>query len=297
MQLNLPRDVLAGSADFEPFQTPEQYRPLHLPAGADAAIRTAAAMLSGARQPVIVTGGGIKNPGAHEPALALAEALGCPLVSAPGHGDGLPFGHPLVAGQMGPRGNPVASRLVREADVILALGTRLGFNSTFYSYDNINREAAIIQVELEPTAIGRFFPVKLGIWADAPTAAAQLTDAVKALGDRAAADSWVSDFQAERRTYLEERDAAADMGHPTQPSGLFQALAVQDAAITMDAGTLCMGRRRAQLCAPTAAGLRTGGLLPPPVGDQGSPAERPVVSHGRWQLRHDRLRARRSNTA
>ena len=46
VQLNLPRDVLAGSTDFEPFQTPEQYRPLHLPAGADAAIRTAAAMLS-----------------------------------------------------------------------------------------------------------------------------------------------------------------------------------------------------------------------------------------------------------
>ena len=40
---------------------------------------------------------------------------------------------------MGPRGNPVASKLVKEADVILAIGTRLGFNSTFYSYDNINK--------------------------------------------------------------------------------------------------------------------------------------------------------------
>ncbi|MGB1081984.1 MAG: thiamine pyrophosphate-binding protein [Alphaproteobacteria bacterium] len=287
VQLNLPRDVLAGSADFEPFQTPEQYRPLHLPAGADAAIRTAAAMLSGARQPVIVTGGGIKNPGAHEPALALAEALGCPLVSAPGHGDGLPFGHPLVAGQMGPRGNPVASRLVREADVILALGTRLGFNSTFYSYDNINREAAIIQVELEPTAIGRFFPVKLGIWADAPTAAAQLTDAVKALGDRAAADSWVSDFQAERRTYLEQRDAAADMGHPTQPSGLFKALRgvlPQDAAITMDAGTLCLQATDAlnyhaphSLFTPLDFGL-VGFSFACGLGIKAARPERPVVS-------------------
>ena len=187
---------------------------------------------------------------------------------------------------MGPRGNPVASRLVREADVILALGTRLGFNSTFYSYDNINREAAIIQVELEPTAIGRFFPVKLGIWADAPTAAAQLTDAVKALGDRAAADSWVSDFQAERRTYLEQRDAAADMGHPTQPSGLFKALRgvlPQDAAITMDAGTLCLQATDAlNYCALQPvhpAGLRAGRLLlRRRSGDQGSLPERPVVS-------------------
>ena len=49
---------------------------------------------------------------------------------------------------MGPRGNPVASKLVKDADVILALGTRLGFNSTFYSYDNINREAKIIQIDI-----------------------------------------------------------------------------------------------------------------------------------------------------
>ena len=56
---------------------------------------------------------------------------------------------------MGPRGNPVASRLVKNADVILAIGTRLGFNSTFYSYENINRQAKIIQIELENTMLGK----------------------------------------------------------------------------------------------------------------------------------------------
>ena len=89
--------------------------------------------------------------------------LNAPIVTSPGHGDAIPLGHPLNAGQMGPRGNAVASRLVKEADVILALGTRLGFNSTFYSYDNINRDAAIIQIEMEPTAIGRFFRLRLDL--------------------------------------------------------------------------------------------------------------------------------------
>ena len=50
---------------------------------------------------------------------------------------------------MGPRGNPVASKIVKEADLILAIGTRLGFNSTFYSFDNINKNAKIVQIELE----------------------------------------------------------------------------------------------------------------------------------------------------
>ncbi len=244
VQINLPRDVLSGQAEMEDFQSPDEYRPASRPAANADAIAQAADMLRNAGRPVIVTGGGIKNTGGHEQACALAEALNCPIVTAPGHGDAIPFGHPLNAGQMGPRGNPVASRLVKEADVILALGTRLGFNSTFYSYDNINRDAAIIQVELEPSAIGRFFPVRLGIWADAPTAAMQLTNAVGALEQRAEAEAWTAQLKTERAAYLEKRDAdASTADEPMQPSGLFRALRgvlPEDAAVTMDAGTLCL---------------------------------------------------------
>ena len=204
----------------------------------------AAKLLRTAKQPVIVAGGGIKNSGGHAAATALAEALNAPVVTAPGHGDAVPFGHPLNAGQMGPRGNPVASRLVRQADVILALGTRLGFNSTFFSYDNINEQAEIIQVELDPTAIGRHFPVAIGIWADARTAAGQLRDAVGTLDARAEVDAWTSGFKDERSAYLQKRDADAVMDpQPIQPSGLFRKLRdvlPRDAAITMDAGTLCL---------------------------------------------------------
>ena len=241
--LNLPRDVLAARAEFPPFQAPESYRSQSLPLGATEAVAQATRMLAGARRPVIVAGGGIKNSGGFAPALALAEALGAPVVTSPGHGDAIPFGHPLNAGQMGPRGNAVASRLVREADVILALGTRLGFNSTFYSFDNINRDAEIIQVELDPTAIGRHFPVTLGIWGDAPGVAGQLRAALDSLHVRAGAEAWTIAFQAEREKFLAERDAAAVESHPIQPSGLFKVLRdvlPRDAAVTMDAGTLCL---------------------------------------------------------
>ena len=243
VQLNLPRDVLAAQAEFPAMQTPDGYRNMSVPAGHSDEIAQATKMLAGAERPVIVAGGGIKNTRGHEAATALAEELGCPIVTSPGHGDAIPFGHPLNAGQMGPRGNAVASRLVKEADVILALGTRLGFNATFYSYDNINRDAEIIQVELEPTAIGRFFPVKLGIWADAPSAAAQLTNALKGMKNRATAEAWNKGFQAERKAFLTTRDAEAIETNPMQPSGLFKALRgvlPADAAVTMDAGTLCL---------------------------------------------------------
>ncbi|TNF86524.1 MAG: thiamine pyrophosphate-binding protein [Gammaproteobacteria bacterium] len=244
VQLNLPRDILSATSEFGPLQQPKAYRNQGVPAAADAVIDEAARILRAAKKPVIVTGGGIKNTGGHEDALALAEALNAPVILAPGHGDALPFGHRLNAGQMGPRGNVVASRLAQEADVILALGTRLGFNSTFYSYDNINAQADIIQVELEPTAIGRYFPVRLGIWADARAAARQLTAALEKLEAGAEVEAWTRAWIDEREAYLRQRDADADTTpQPIQPSGLYRKLRAvlpNNAAMTMDAGTLCL---------------------------------------------------------
>ena len=247
VQINLPRDVLSGQADYEGligFQQPHSYRSQFLPAGSSAAIAQAASLLMNAKSPLIIAGGGIKNTDGHEQVIALASAMNTPIVTSPGHGDAIPFAHPLNAGQMGPRGNPVASRLAKEADVILALGTRLGFNSTFYTYDNINKDAAIIHVELEPTAIGRFFPIELGIWGDAPTVATQITSAITAMKHRAEIEAWTQTFTSDRKAYLAKRDADAVMDDsPMQPSGLFKTLRgviPQDAAITMDAGTLCL---------------------------------------------------------
>ena len=128
--------------------------------------------------------------------------------------------------------------------MILALGTRLGFNSTFFSYDNFNEQAAIIQVELEPTAIGRYFPVALGIWADARTAARQLCDALTNMERRTEVEAWTRRYREERTAWLEQRDTEAETEtHPIQPSGLFKVLRdvlPRNAAITLDAGTLCL---------------------------------------------------------
>ncbi len=244
VQLNLPRNVLSGQAEFAAMQNPSDYRPVSVQAAPESSITQAAGLLNNAARPVIMVGGGIKNTAAGAHAMALAEAYNIPVVSSPGHGDAVPFGHPLNAGQMGPRGNPVASRLVKEADVILALGTRIGFNATFYSYDNINKAAKIIHVEQEPTAIGRYFPVEMGIWGDAPTVAMQLLAAADRLSQRAEAQSWSDALKTERAGFLARRDAEALIeGNPIQPSGLYKTLrdiCPQNSAYTMDAGTLCL---------------------------------------------------------
>ena len=244
VQINIPRDILAESANFDTFQKPETYRLKSLPVASPDSIKRVSEMIANAKNPIIIIGGGIKNSEGHLEVLALAEKLNIPIIISPGHGDAISFSHPLNAGQMGPRGNIVASRLAKEADLILALGTRLGFNSTFYSYDNININASIIQVEVEPTAIGRYFPIALGILGDAKQIATQINETDINQKFLKEVNHWTKEFQLEREEYLNNRELNADMNlQPIQPSGLFKELRSvipKDAIITMDAGTLCL---------------------------------------------------------
>ena len=244
VHINLPRDILSSSTAPPDIQQPNEYRTCRPPIATPDDIAKAVELLAGATQPVIVAGGGIKNSKDNEHTLALAELLNAPIVTSPGHGDGIGFEHPLNAGQMGPRGNPVACELTRQADVIVALGTRLGFNSTFYTYADLNPHAKIIQVELDARAIGRFFPVAVGIWADAPAVAGQLVEALKLAGLHQSAEAWRRQFEKKRRTFLAERDAQADLERvPIEPNALFRALRdrmPKNVIYTMDAGTLCL---------------------------------------------------------
>ena len=243
VHLNLPRDVLSGQFDYNDELKPFEYRNHSVPLGDLEKIQAAAKLLKNSKKPVIIAGGGIKNAQGQNHTIPLAELLNCPIVTSPGHGDAVPFAHPLNAGQMGPRGNPVASKLVKEADVILALGTRLGFNSTFYSYDNINIHARIIHIEIEPAAIGRFFPVSIGIWGDASEISDQLLQALNNLKHLSKVDQWTAQFKDNRKHFLQDRDENAIMTTPIQPSGLFKVLRKvlpENSSITMDAGTLCL---------------------------------------------------------
>ena len=144
---------------------------------------------------------------------------------------------------MGPRGNIVASRLVKEAELIIAIGTRLGFNSTFYSYDNINKNAKIVQIELEKTMIGRYFPINVGIHGDAALVTDQILAELRKQKKIFNYKEWTNSFLLERSKFLKDRDNIKSKNFPIQPNGLFRELRKvlpKNTAITLDAGTLCL---------------------------------------------------------
>ena len=242
--INVPRNILAKTSKFNINQSKKSYNSESSLKAKSSAIKKSVKTIVQSTKPVIIVGGGIKYTAKYKEVIKLAELLNIPMVTAAGHGDAIPFDHKLNAGQMGPRGNPVASRLVKESDVIIALGTRLGFNSTFYSYDNINKKAKIIQVELEKRMIGRYFPISVGICADAATATKQIYNEIKKQKVVLEVSNWTKNYLKERNNFLIKRDRDSSIDQfPIQPSGLFKQLRnvlPKNSAITLDAGTLCL---------------------------------------------------------
>ena len=241
--INLPRNILADKGNFKINDKNQSFDNQNSTKAKSNYIKKAVKIISNSNKTVIIAGGGIKYTSRYKNVVKLAELLNVPIVTAAGHGDAIPFNHKLNAGQMGPRGNPVASKLVKEASVIIALGTRLGFNSTFYSYENINKRAKIIQVELEKRMIGRYFPVAVGIYGDAATIADQLYKEIKKQNITLDIKKWTNNYLNERKNFLLSRDKFKYKNFPIQPNSLFKQLRQvlpKNSAITLDAGTLCL---------------------------------------------------------
>lgn len=278
--LHVPRDLMAARA------APAPGRPVRVaragpPAAEDmAAIR---ALIAGSERPVIVAGGGVKWGGGSAALQELAESLEIPVVASTGHADVMPHGHPLFAGQGGPRGNRVAARLTREADLILALGARLAFNSTFLSHDYISDTADIVQVDIEGASAGRYFPTTIPVQADAGETARSLINA-----PTGETGNWLEAFRADMKSLARNRkDEAAMEGRPIHPrralAEIRKALP-ENAIVTLDTGNVSLQ------AADRLAHYRCPGLITPldfglvgfgyaaAIGAQAAAPDRPVVA-------------------
>ncbi len=199
-QINMPRDYWTQVIDIELPAIVEFERP---PGGA-AAIARAAELLSRARFPVILNGAGVVLAGAIPDAAALAERLDAPVACGYQHNDAFPGSHPLFAGPLGYNGSKAAMELIARADVVLALGTRLNPFSTLpgYGIDYWPKDAAIIQVDINPDRIGLTKRVSVGIVGDAGQVA-------RAILAQLSEDAGDADREARRATIAQTKSAWA----------------------------------------------------------------------------------------
>ena len=171
-QLNIPRDYFYGDIDVE---IPEPRR-LDRGPGGDTSLNEATELLRQARFPVIVSGGGVVQSDAVDACKALAERLGAPVVNSYLHNDSFPASHPLWCGPLGYQGSKAAMKLISQADVVLALGSRLGPFGTLpqHGMDYWPKDARIIQVDADHKMLGLVKKISVGICGDAGAAAQAL---------------------------------------------------------------------------------------------------------------------------
>lgn len=179
--VDIPRDFFYGELEEEILH-PSQYRVapggIGNPAHFEAAVKT----LKGAKNPVIVSGRGVVDADCIETVKQLAEFLGAPVATTYLHNDAFPCDHPLWTGPIGYMGSKAAMRILKEADVILAVGTRLSYFGTLPQYD-INyfpETAKIVQIDINPMHIAKTHPVAVGLCADAKDASVELLGRLKA---------------------------------------------------------------------------------------------------------------------
>ena len=173
-QINIPRDHWTQVVDIE---LPQIVR-LERPRGGTEAIAEAAKLLSEAKFPVILNGAGVVIGGAISASVGLAERLDAPVCCGYQHNDASPGSHPLSVGPLGYNGSMAAMELIKKADVVLALGTRLNPFSTLpgYGIDYWPAEAKIIQVDINPDRIGLTKKVTVGIQGDARQVVKQIQE-------------------------------------------------------------------------------------------------------------------------
>jgi sulfoacetaldehyde acetyltransferase len=252
-QLNIPRDFFYGEIDAV---ISPPLRIGHGP-GDSAALDEAAATLATAKFPVILAGGGVIMAGGTAEAIALAELLGAPVANSYLHNDSFPASHPLWVGPLGYQGSKAAMQLIAQADVVLALGTRLGPFGTLaqYGMDYWPKAAKIIQVDVDPRMLGLVKPISVGIHGDARAAAAALLERLKTRSLACAANraersakieaekqAWVTELDGwtqERDPYSVEVARDSQYMHPREMLRALERAMPKRAMVSTDIGNIC----------------------------------------------------------
>jgi sulfoacetaldehyde acetyltransferase len=252
-QLNIPRDYFYGDIETA---IPSPMRIAH-GAGDAAALDAAMELLAGATFPVIVAGGGVITAGATAEATQLADVLGAAVCSSYLHNDAFPASHALAAGPLGYQGSKAAMKLIARADVVLALGTRLGPFGTLaqYGLDYWPKQARIIQIDSDPRMLGLVKPISVGIHGDARAAAAALLGRLttrKLAGAATRAERLAriaaekSDWEAELTGWTQERDpysievsSSSKYMHPRQMLRALEQSLPAGSMVSTDIGNIC----------------------------------------------------------
>lgn len=139
------------------------------PAPSSESLAAAQHLIGNSLAPIIIAGNGVRLSQAQGELIAFSEKLGAPVVTTPAGKGVFPEDHPLAGGVMGAFGHEVANAVVAQADLIIAVGTKLGASDTANLHPNLiqPQRQKLIQLDIEPLNIGWTLPVDVGMESNA----------------------------------------------------------------------------------------------------------------------------------
>jgi sulfoacetaldehyde acetyltransferase len=206
---------------------------------------------------VILAGGGVIMGEGTKEAVALAELLHAPVANSYLHNDTFPASHPLWVGPLGYQGSKAAMKLISKADVVLALGTRLGPFGTLpqYGMEYWPKDAKIIQIDADPKMLGLVKTISVGICGDAGAAAAAFTARLGRMqvaakqnkgereatikNEKAAWEKELEQWTHETDAYSVEISKNVNAMHPRQMLRALEKAMPKGAMVSTDIGNIC----------------------------------------------------------
>lgn len=231
--LSIPADVQTAQAEMETIR-PEGHMTWSASAASDEDIRWAARILNGAGRPLILAGSGALLAG--DLVLEAARRLNAPILTSCRSKGLVPGSEPLSMGIPGISGTPLADSLMREADVILVIGSSLS-QATTGNWQLIRPEQQLVQIDIDRANIGRLYAVEAGLWGDARETLHRL---LPLLPEGQAHTEW-GDLASRKQQFQSRVDAKATAASaPIKPQFLVRALQEAlpaDAVIALDSGS------------------------------------------------------------
>jgi len=273
-------------AEMEPLCEPLFAKvPPFRPQPDQASVLEALKVLQNAERPVIVAGGGVRASGAQAEVVALAEALQIPVATSLNGKDTIPGTHPLSVGVAGTYSRESANRVVNRADLVCFIGTETGGMTThFWAVPEIGRAA--IQIDIDPEALGRNYPLVACVNGDAKLTLAMMLKAADR-GSAGKRKAWVAEAQKICGEWRDKYESALTSDAvPIRPERLCHELSrhvPDDAIVVVDTGHagMWMGGMY-DLRAPTQSYMRSAGHLgwafPAGLGAKCGCPDRPVVT-------------------
>ena len=218
--IDLPLDVQLTEIEFDI----DTYEPLPVarPAATPAQANKILDLLTAARRPVIIAGGGVLNADAADKLVELAELLGVPVIPTLMGWGAIPDDHPLHAGMVGIQtSHRYGNATLLESDFVLGVGNRWANRHTG-ALDVYRRDRTFVHIDIEPTQIGRVFAPDYGVVSDAGYALDALLDSARGRKDSLSLPDfgvWVKEC-AQRKATLQRKTHFENV--PIKPQRVYE---------------------------------------------------------------------------